>query len=167
MDGQPAGTRLRLEHRVADTRGQEEPLARGQVLPSALDVENGSPGQDHDPLVLVLHVVLRPGGPPAQDLFDDQVAEAEDLLEPLALGRCVGGREQGAAAPGGRNVGLEGVVLPDDPSPAATAVIARADGANEEDDEQHEKQEFEHERNFPVPAPIEPRKQGFSPNGRG
>ncbi|HEX2046796.1 MAG TPA: hypothetical protein VHF27_03470 [Acidimicrobiales bacterium] len=52
---------------------------------------------------MVLDVGLRCAGTPAEDLLDVEVAEAEDLLEPLTLDRCLGGREQGAAAPSSGN----------------------------------------------------------------
>ena len=58
-------------------------------------------------------------------------------------------------------VGLEGVVLADDPPPAPTAVIARSDGAKEEDDDEHEKQKFEHEGNLPLPGLIKSSKSWF------
>ena len=87
---------------MGDARRQEEPLASIQGHPFAIDVDHGGPGEHDDPLVLVLDVDLRLGAP-AQDLLDDEVAEAKDRLEPLTLGRCVGAREQGASAPGARN----------------------------------------------------------------
>lgn len=145
---------------MGQARRYEEPLARGEGQPFAVDLEDGRAGQEDHPLVLVLDVSPRPCGP-AENLLDNEVAEAEDLLEPLAIDRRPGGGEQGAAAPDGRNVGLEGVVLADDPPPPAAPVIPRADSAKEEDDQKHEKKKFEHEIGLPAGGLIESRRTGF------
>ena len=93
MDGQPTRPGVRAQDRVRHARGQEDPVARGEVDRFAVDLERGGAGQDHDPLVLILDEVLRTVGAAAQDLFDDQVAEGDDLLEPLTVRRCLGSRQ--------------------------------------------------------------------------
>ncbi len=104
MEGQPAGSRLRAHDRVRHAGRKEDPVAGGEVEPFAADLQHGRSGKDDDPLVVVLlevgAVVVRP----AQDLFDDQVAVDQDLLEPLTAGRCLGRSEQPSPSPVRRNL---------------------------------------------------------------
>ena len=60
-----------------------------------------------------------------------------------AAGTSVPGRS--VPRRGEKEIGLVGVVLAHDGAPAPSAVIARADAADQEDDEEHEKEEGKHE----------------------
>jgi hypothetical protein len=57
----------------------------------------GSAGQQGDPLVLFLEVVLRSDIGTAQDLLDDHVAEGDDLFDALAGGGDISPRPQRAS----------------------------------------------------------------------
>ena len=97
MDGQPVAAALDLDQAVGHAGGQEDPVARAQVHPLPADLEHGGAGQEGDPLVLVLEVVLRGDIGAAQDLLDDDVAEGEDLVDALAGGGGVSPRPQRAS----------------------------------------------------------------------
>jgi hypothetical protein len=97
VHGQPVGAAGDLDQPVGYAAGQEDPVARAEVHSFTADVECGRPGQEGDPLVLVLEVVLRRDVGPAQDLLDDDVAEGEDLFNALAGGGDVGPRPEGAS----------------------------------------------------------------------
>ena len=86
VDGEPARPLLGLEHGMGDAGGQEEPVTGRERHPPTGQVEHGPPGEDDDPLVLGLDVGVGFAGAPAQDLLDDEVAPAQDLVEPLAVG---------------------------------------------------------------------------------
>ena len=148
VNGEPVAPALDLDQAVGHAGGQEHPVARAQVDPFTADVEHRGPGQQGDPFVLVLEIVLGGDAGAAQDLLDDDVAEGEDLLDALAGGGDVSPRPQRAAL-WGEGDGLEGVVLANDSAPATaeapTAVVAGADGAHEQDDQQDEEEEFDHE----------------------
>lgn len=123
--------------------GQEDPVAHAHAHPFTPDLQHGGAGEEGDPLVLVLEVVLRGDIGAAQDLFDDDVAKGDDRFDALAGGRDISLRPQRAPEWGERD-GLVGVVLAHDGAPAPTAVVARADPAQEQDDEEHEKEDREH-----------------------
>ena len=80
------------------------PVSGGEVEPFAADLQHRPSGEDDDPFVVVLLEVGAVVVGPAQDLFDDQVAVDEDLLEPLTSGRCLGRREQRSPSPVRRNL---------------------------------------------------------------
>ena len=148
MHGQPVAAVLDLDQPMGDAGGEERPVARAQLHRLTADLEHGGAGQEGDPLVLVLEVGLRGDVRATQDLLDDDVAEGENLFDPLAGGGDVGPRPQRASARGERN-GLVGVVLAHDSAPATTgaptAVIAGADAADKQDDEKDEKEQCQHE----------------------
>jgi hypothetical protein len=140
---QPVAAALDLDQAVGHAGGQEDPVARAQVHPFTTDLQHGGAGEEGDPLVLVLEVVLRGDVGAAQDLFDDDVAEGDDLFDALAGGGDVSRRPQ-RAPDWGKGDGLVGVVLAHDGAPAAAAVVPRADPAQEQDDKKHEKEDRQH-----------------------
>lgn len=103
MDGQPAAPTCHFDEPVGDAGGQEGPVARLHGHPLASHLQDGSAGEEERPLVLVLEIVLGLDVGPAQDLLDDEVADANQLLGVLAGGRRVGGGPQGAPARRSRN----------------------------------------------------------------
>ena len=103
VHGQPVAAALDLDEAVRDTAGQEDPVAGPQLHPLAAHFEHGGAGQEGDPLVVVLEVVLGGDIGPAQDLLDDDVTEGEDLFDALAGGGDVGARPQRASERGERN----------------------------------------------------------------
>ncbi len=133
MHGQPVAAALDLDQPVGHAARQEDPVARAQLHLLTADLEHGRPGQEGDPLVLVLEVVLRSDAGSTQDLLDDDVPEGENLFDPLAGGGGVSPRSQRASERGERN-GLVGVVFAHDGAPATTeaptTVIARTDAAD-------------------------------------
>lgn len=148
MDGQPVAAALDLDQPVGDAGRKKDPVARAQLHRLTADLEDGRPGQEGDPLVLVLEVVRRSDTGSTQYLLDDDVAEGENLFDPLAGGGGVSPRPQRASERGDRN-GLVRVVLAHDGAPATTeaptAVIARTDAADKQDDEKDEKEQCQHE----------------------
>ena len=78
-------------------RGQEDPVARGELDALPVDVEDGGTGEHECELVLGLVVVDRLGCT-AQDLLDGDVADLYDWLGSLARGRRRGRAEQPAAS---------------------------------------------------------------------
>lgn len=94
---EPVGAAGDLEQSVRYAAGQEDPVPGAEVHSFTADLECGRPGQQGDPLVLVLEVVIRRDVGPAQDLLDDDVAEGEDLFNALAGGGDVSPRPQGAS----------------------------------------------------------------------
>ena len=103
MHRQPVASALDVDQAVGDAGGEEDPVAGAEVDPLATDVEHGGAGQERDPLVLVLEVVLRRHLGAAQDLLDDDVAEGDDLFDALAGGGDVSPRPQRASERGERN----------------------------------------------------------------
>jgi hypothetical protein len=96
VHGQPVAPGLDLDQAVGHAGGQQDPVARAQAHRFTADVEHGGAGQEGDPLVLVLQVVLRDDAGAAQDLLDDDVADGEDLFDALAGGGDVSPRPQRA-----------------------------------------------------------------------
>ena len=94
MHGEPVAAGLDRHQAVGNVPGQQDPVAGGQLDPGLADVEDGGAGQEGDPLVVVLEVVLRGDVGTAQDLLDDDVAEGEDLFDALTGGGDVGPRPQ-------------------------------------------------------------------------
>ncbi|HVL06964.1 MAG TPA: hypothetical protein VM388_13325 [Acidimicrobiales bacterium] len=88
---------------MGDTAWQQDPVAGGQFDPLTADLQHSGAGQEGDPLVLVLEVVLRGDIRPAPDLLDDDIAEGQDLLNALAGGGDIGPRPQRAASQRMRN----------------------------------------------------------------
>ena len=142
MHGQPVAPALDLDQAVRHPGRQQDPVARGQLHPLPADLEHGGAGQQGDPLVLVLEIVLGGDARAARDLLDDHVPEGQDRFDALAGGRDVSRRPQCASGRGERN-GLVRVVLAHDgapaPTQAPTAVITRADPAHQQDDQKDEK----------------------------
>ena len=97
MHGQPVAPALDLDQAVRHAAGQEDPVARAEFHPFTADIEHGGAGQEGDPFVLVLEIVLGRDVGAAQDLLDDDVAEGEDLFDALAGGGDVSPRPQRAA----------------------------------------------------------------------
>jgi hypothetical protein len=97
VHGQPVGPAPDLDQAVRHTGRQQDPVARAELHPFTADLDDGGAGQQRDPLVLVLEVVLRRDVGTAQDLLDDDVAEGEDLFDALAGGGDVSPRPQRAS----------------------------------------------------------------------
>ena len=136
------------------TGGEQHPVAGTELDPVATDLEHGGAGQEGDPLVLVLEVVLRRHVGTAQDLLDDDVPEGEDLLDQLAGSRDVGRRPKCSPVERGRD-GLEGVVLADDRAPAPAEAAPAPDAAEQHDDQEDEKEERKHAWSVPRPRGLE------------
>lgn len=103
VHGQPVAAALHLDQAVGDAGGQEDPVARAQLHPFAAHLEHSGAGQEGDPLVLVLEVVLRGDVGAAQDLLDDDVADGEYLFDALAGGGDVSPGPQRAPERGERD----------------------------------------------------------------
>jgi hypothetical protein len=97
VHGQPVGAAGDLYQSVRYAAGQEDPVAGAEVHSFTADLERGGAGQQGDPLVLFLEVVLRSDIGTAQDLLDDDVAEGDDLLDALAGGGDISPRPQRAS----------------------------------------------------------------------
>ena len=142
VHGQPVAAAVDLHQAMGDAGGQKHPVARAQRHLHPADLEHGGAGQEGDPLVVVLEVVLRGDVGPAQDLLDDDVPESQDFFNALAGGGNVSPRPQRSSDGGERN-GSVRVVLAHDgapaPTQAPTAVITRSDPAHEQDDQKDEK----------------------------
>lgn len=158
MHGQPVAAGRDGNQAVGDTAWQQDPVTGAELDPLLADLQHGGAGQEGDPLVLVLEVLLRGDVRPAQDLLDHDVGEGQDLLNALAGGGDVGPRPQRASEGRMRN-GLVGVVLADDgaaaPAEAAAAVIAGANGTHKDGDEQDEKKDLKHVWILPPRSPLE------------
>ena len=103
MQGQPVGATPDLDEAVRHASGHQDPVPRAELDALPTDVEHGAAGQEGDPFVVVLEIVLGGDVGPAQDLLDHDVAEDDNLFNALAGDREVSPGPQRDSAWGERN----------------------------------------------------------------